>query len=117
MRPPRKPTSSRDCVLDVAHYVGPMTRIRVADVGPTSTPDPRSRATATPVSLTGPLHEDVHSGALESAWATRYPRRLPLKLAPPEANSVTKLLVKFADHETVDEVKVRVELDEILEAL
>jgi len=94
-----------------------MTRIRVADVGPTSTPDPRSRATATPVSLTGPLHEDVHSGALESAWATRYPRRLPLKLAPPEANSVTKLLVKFADHEPVDEVKVRVELDEILEAL
>jgi len=94
-----------------------MTHIRVLEIGPTKKPDPRSRATDTPVTLDGLLHEHVEPYQLGREWERRYPDRFPLRILPPESNTNTRLTIHAGGHEPVDEEQMRADLDAVLESL
>jgi len=94
-----------------------MTHIRVLEIGPTKEPDPRSRATDTPVALDGLLHEHVEPYQLGREWERRYPDRFPLRILPPESKTNTRLTIHAAGYEPLDEEQMRADLDAILESL
>jgi len=94
-----------------------MTHIRVLQIGPTKEPDRRSRATDTPLTLDGLLHEHVEPYQLGREWERRFPDRFPLRILPPESNTNTRLTIHAVGYEPVDEEQMRADLDAILESL